>query len=96
VEADKAVRDFTASIASAYRLSTRKITLFDTNNDLPGLERLLKHKQRLRNMWQENRDPACKTAVNWITKQMRRMTREKALERWERKMSNCEITPQSI
>jgi hypothetical protein len=35
VEADKAARDFTASIASAYRLSTSKITLFDINNDLP-------------------------------------------------------------
>jgi hypothetical protein len=45
IEADKAVRDFTASIASAYRLSTNKITLSDINNDIPGLDRLLKHKQ---------------------------------------------------
>jgi hypothetical protein len=49
VEADKAVRDFTASIASACRLSTSKITLFSINNDLPGLDRLLKHKQKLKN-----------------------------------------------
>jgi hypothetical protein len=47
VEADKAAREFSASIASAYRLSTSKITLLDLNNDLPGLDRLLKHKQRL-------------------------------------------------
>jgi hypothetical protein len=41
VEADKAARNFTASIPSAYRLSKSKITLFDINNDLPGLDRLL-------------------------------------------------------
>jgi hypothetical protein len=69
VETDKAAHDFTASIASAYRLSTSKITVFDINNDLPGLDRLLYHKQRLRKLWQETRDPACKAAVNWARKQ---------------------------
>jgi hypothetical protein len=44
VEADKAAREFSASTASAYRLSTSKITLLDLNNDLPGLDRLLRHK----------------------------------------------------
>jgi hypothetical protein len=46
VEADKAAREFSASVASAYRLSTSKITLLDLNNDLPGLDRSLRHKQR--------------------------------------------------
>jgi hypothetical protein len=45
VEADKAARAFTASIASAYRLSTNKITLSDLNNDVPGLDRLLRYKK---------------------------------------------------
>jgi hypothetical protein len=40
-EADKAALDFAASIASAYRLSTNKITLSDLNKDPPGLESLL-------------------------------------------------------
>jgi hypothetical protein len=44
-EADKATRDFTASLASAYRLSTSKITVSDVNKDIPGLESLLKHKR---------------------------------------------------
>jgi hypothetical protein len=91
VEADKAARYFTASIASAYRLSTSKVTFSDINNDLPGLDRLLKHKHRLRKLWQ-----ACKTAVNWVTKSIRRMTHKKALERWETKISNSEVTPQAI
>jgi hypothetical protein len=47
-------------------------------------------------LWQETRDPACKTAVNWVTKSIRRMTREKALERWETKIGNTEVTPQAI
>jgi hypothetical protein len=47
VEADVAARAFTASIASAYRLSPRKITLTDLNSDLPGLDRLLKYKKRI-------------------------------------------------
>jgi hypothetical protein len=77
VEADKEASDFTASVVSAYRVSTRKVTLSDINNDFPGLHHLLKHKQRLRKVWQESRDPACKTAVNWVTISIRRMTRKK-------------------
>jgi hypothetical protein len=46
VEGDKAARTFTASIASAYRLSTSKITFSDLNSDLPGLDRLLKCKKK--------------------------------------------------
>jgi hypothetical protein len=45
VEADKAARDFTASTVSVYRLSTSKITLFDVNNDLPGLDRFIKRSR---------------------------------------------------
>jgi hypothetical protein len=67
-EADKATRNFTASIASAYRLSTCKIILLDFNKDLPGMESTLKHKLRLRKLWQVTRDPACKMAVNWVAK----------------------------
>jgi hypothetical protein len=66
-EADKAASEFIASIASAYRLSTSKVKISEVNTDLPGLDRLLKQKQRLRKLWQETRDPACKTAVNWVT-----------------------------
>jgi hypothetical protein len=96
VEANKAACHFTASISSAYRLSTSKITLLDLNNDLPGFDRLLKHKQRLQKMWQETRDPACKTAVNLVSQAIRRITCKKALERWETKISNAEVTPQAI
>jgi hypothetical protein len=90
VEADKAAREFSAFIASAYRLSTSKITLLDLNSDLPCLDRLLRHEQRLRKLWQETR------AVKWASKAIRRMTLKKALERWETKISNAEVTPQAI
>jgi hypothetical protein len=96
VEADKAARDFTASIASAYRLATSKITLSDVNSDLSGLDHLLKHKQKLRKLWHETRDPAFKTAVNWVVKTIRRMTRKKELERWETRIANCETTPRAL
>jgi hypothetical protein len=55
VEAEKAALEISASIASAYRLPTNKIALLDLNNDLPGFYRLLKHKKRLRKVWQETR-----------------------------------------
>jgi hypothetical protein len=77
VEADKVARYFTASVTSAYKLATSKVTLPDENNDFPGLDRVLKHKRRLRKL--------CKTAVNWVTKPIRRMTHKKALERWGKK-----------
>jgi hypothetical protein len=88
-ETDKAARDFTVSTASAYRLSTSKVTLSDTNSDL-------QHKQRLRKLWQETRDPGCKAAVNWVMKSIRRMTCRKALEQWETKISNTEVTSQAL
>jgi hypothetical protein len=56
-EADKAGCDFAAYIASAYRLSTRKTTILDWKDKIPGLDLLLKHKRNLRNLWQEIRDP---------------------------------------
>jgi hypothetical protein len=58
-EADKAARDFTACIASAYGLSTSKITLSDLDKDLCGLN-LIKYKRWLRKLWEVTRDPACK------------------------------------
>jgi hypothetical protein len=79
LEADKVARDFTAPIASAYRLSTSKITLSDIKNDLPGLDQLLKHKQWLRKLWQDTGDPACKTAVDWFLKSIRQMTLKRHL-----------------
>jgi hypothetical protein len=96
VEADKAACAFTASIASAYRLSTSKITVSELNNDLSGLDRLLKYRKRMRKLWQETRDPGCKTEVNWVSKAIRRMARKKAHERWESKLANTEVTPQAI
>jgi hypothetical protein len=95
-EADKVARAFTASFASAYRLSTSKITLTELNNDLPGLDRLSKYKKRMRKLWQETRDPGCKKTVNWVSKSIRRITRNKALERWETKLANTEQTPHAI
>jgi hypothetical protein len=96
IEADSAGRDFAASIASAYRLSTKTTRISDPNRRSSSLERLLKHKQRLRKLWKDTRDPACKTAVNWVTKTIRRIARKRALERWETKIENCEVTPQAI
>jgi hypothetical protein len=68
VEANKAGCALTASITSAYRLSTSKITLSELNNDLPGLDRSLNYKRRMRKLWQETRDLGCKTEVNWVSK----------------------------
>jgi hypothetical protein len=95
-KADKAVRDFTARTASAYRLSRGTVTLSDLHNDMPGLERLINDKRRLRKLWQVTRDPACKTEVNSIATTIRRMTRRKALQRWETKVGICEVTPQAM
>jgi hypothetical protein len=77
-------------------LSTSKVKISEVNPELPGLDRLLKQKHRLWKLWQETRDPACKTAVNWVKNVIRRMTHERALERWETKIANTDVTPQAI
>jgi hypothetical protein len=82
-EPNKAASHFTASITSmcASRLSTSKVSFSDINNyELPELYRWLKHKQRLWKLWQETRDPECKTAVNWVKKTIIKMICRKALE----------------
>jgi hypothetical protein len=82
-EADKAARDFTASIASAYRIATSKITLTDINKNIHGPENLLEHKRMLSTLWLITRDPACKKAFNWVSKAIKRITRRKTQELWE-------------
>jgi hypothetical protein len=96
VETDKVASDFTASIALSYRLATSKGTLSDMNSNLPSLDRLLKHKNRLRKLWHESRNPSCKTAVHWIVKTIRRMSRRKSFERREKRVANYEATPQAL
>jgi hypothetical protein len=71
-------------------------TLSELNNDLPGLDHLLQLKQRLWKLWHGTRDPACKAALNWVTKTIRTMTRRKTTERWETKISNSEATSHAI
>jgi hypothetical protein len=90
------LHNFTTSIASAYRQSTHKFTLSDLNDELLGLDHLLQLKWRLQKLWQETRDPAYKTALNWVTATIHRMTQRKVIERWERKIRNCEVTPHAI
>jgi hypothetical protein len=94
IEADKAALEFTASIASAYRLSTSMVQLSELNSNIPGLDRLLKHKKRLSRLWQETRDPLCKDIS--LDLENRRKTRKRALERWDSKVANNEVTPQAI
>jgi hypothetical protein len=66
-----------------WRLSTRKVTLSDVNAYFPGFDRLLK-------LWQETRDPTCKTAVNWVANSIRRLTRTK------KEIANTEVTPRTM
>jgi hypothetical protein len=47
-------------------------------------------------LWQETRDPGCKTAVNQVSKAIRRMIRKKTLEQWETKLAYTELTPHTI
>jgi hypothetical protein len=77
-------------------MSKNKITLSDLNNDVPGLDRFLGYKKKMRNLRQETRDPGCKTEVNWVSKAITRMTRKKTLERWETILTNTEVTSQGI
>jgi hypothetical protein len=35
-------------------------------------------------------------AVNWVTRTIRRIVWKRALELWETKVENCEVTPQAI
>jgi hypothetical protein len=47
---------------------------------MADLGRLLKHKRKRRKLWQETTDPVCKTAVNWDTRNLRRMAGKEFLK----------------
>jgi hypothetical protein len=70
--------------------------LSELDNDVLGLDPLLKYKKRIKKLWHETRDPGCKTAINWVSDAFTRMTRKRALERWETELTNTEVTPQAI
>jgi hypothetical protein len=76
-----------------FRIEIRKIILSGVNKNFLGLETLMKHKRRLRRLWQVTRNQACKRVVNWVAETIRRMTSRKALELWEMKVGNCEDRP---
>jgi predicted transcriptional regulator len=42
--------DITASIVSAYRLSTSEVKLSELNSDIPGLDMVLKDVNKLRKL----------------------------------------------
>jgi hypothetical protein len=50
----------------------------------------------MRKLWQETRDPRCKTAFNRVSKAISRMIQKKTLEQWETKLENTGLTPQEI
>jgi hypothetical protein len=50
----------------------------------------------MRKLWKGTRDLGCKTAVNWVTKTIRRMTQRRALEQVETRIGKCEVTPQAL
>jgi len=96
VEAEEAVSTFIASVASAYRLPTRKLTLSDPNSAPSDLDHFLHLKRRLRRLWQETRDAACKTTLHWVTNTVHRMIQGNSIERWETKISHSEVSPRAI
>jgi hypothetical protein len=61
-------------------MSNRKITILDRKYEIPGLDHLFNHEGKLRKLWQEIRNPACKTAVNWVTRNKSRMVRKEHLK----------------
>jgi hypothetical protein len=73
-EADKAARDFSASRAAAYRLSTTKTTILDRIYEIPCQGRLLKQKKTFEICGKKKKGfQNAKSAVNWVTKTSRRM-----------------------
>lgn len=56
-KSDEAARDFAASIALAYSLSTIKSKILDWKHKIPVLDVLSKHKRKRRKLLQQARDP---------------------------------------
>jgi hypothetical protein len=95
-EVRRAASAFAASVASVYRLATRIIALSGLNNAPSDIDNFLQLKWRLWKLWHETRDPTCKTVLNRVTKMILKTVQRNAIERWETKQSNAEITPHAI
>jgi hypothetical protein len=79
----------------AYRLSTRKTTILSQKYEIPGLHHSLKHKGKLRKLWQETRAPACKTGSK-LGYSYHENGPEKSTWKRGKKLANCEVIPQAI
>jgi len=77
----------------AYRLSTSTVALSVLNDNVPSLDQVLKHRQRLWKLWYETSDAACKSAFSWFSKMIRRITQQKALEKYKRKETTVKTCP---
>jgi hypothetical protein len=92
-EDDKAACDFSASVASAYRLSTRKTKILDQKYEIPGLYQLLEKPQKVMT---RNQGFSMQKGNKVVTWNIRKMVQKRALERWETKLANCKVTPQAV
>jgi hypothetical protein len=60
--------EFTASISSAYQLSTSKVKLDELNDHFLCLYIIVKHWKMVRKLWKETRVLECRSALNKIWK----------------------------
>jgi hypothetical protein len=89
-EAATAASDFVSSIASTYTISARKTIILDWNSEISFIYLLLEHKIKLGKLWQETR---MQNDSKLGHSNIRRMVRKRALEIWERKFAEWEVTP---
>jgi hypothetical protein len=83
-DVDKATRDFAASVASAYRISTIKTTILYGKYEIPGLNILLKYKRKLRILSQKKQG----SSVQSGGKLSHSIYQENGPEKSTRKMGN--------
>jgi hypothetical protein len=74
-------------------LSMRK-SIIRTRIQTSGLVGI--QKRNLGKLWQESGHQACKTAVNWVTRNIGRIVLMAVFEIWDTNLAKCEVTPQAI
>jgi hypothetical protein len=95
-EADKAARDFAASVALAYRTSTRKTAIAERKYEKPGLDLLVKQKKKAQKIMARNQGASMQNGSKLGLSKYQEDGSKRSTRKMTEKLANCEVTPQAV
>ena len=86
---DRAIENFSASLRTAFSLNTTHQTAPYPIQLTPEINILLTRKKHLRQLFGITRDPVTKTALNWVTRTIKKKIKKLSNDNWQDTINEC-------